>query len=161
MYICVCEHQTTSLSLFQLSFICKRRKKDVEESTVCSVEDMECSDTQVEEAIQTRKWGTLLNPFLIQPHVALPPTRQTNRVSHNVSIWLWTMLWVGFVLHSMYWSVFHTHCVAYSPLQSPLDLGGRDRKCLSGPQLSIPLHQATKFMACSNCSPLLLLTPAS
>ena len=29
-------------------------KKEVEESTVCSVEDMECSDTQVEEAIQTQ-----------------------------------------------------------------------------------------------------------
>lgn len=55
MYICFCGQKTTSLLSFKLSFMCKKRKKEVEESTACSVEDMECSDTQVEEAIQTRK----------------------------------------------------------------------------------------------------------
>ena len=53
MYTCFCGQKTTSVSL--LSFMCKKRKKEVEESTACSVEDMECSGTQVEEAIQTRK----------------------------------------------------------------------------------------------------------
>ncbi|XP_030102554.1 serine/threonine-protein kinase VRK1 isoform X10 [Mus musculus] len=32
----------------------KKRKKEAEESAVCAVEDMECSDTQVQEAAQTR-----------------------------------------------------------------------------------------------------------
>ena len=44
-----------SLLSFELCFLRKKRKKETEESTLCPVEDMECSDTQVQEAAQTRK----------------------------------------------------------------------------------------------------------
>ncbi|KAL6080742.1 hypothetical protein STEG23_013932, partial [Scotinomys teguina] len=48
----------------------KKRKKEVEESMVCSVEDMECSDTQVEEAIQTHDELFLSHVcFSVQPCV--------------------------------------------------------------------------------------------
>lgn len=45
---------------FLLIFICKKRKKEAEESVESSVEDMECSDKQTEEATQTRKLNGLL-----------------------------------------------------------------------------------------------------
>lgn len=40
--------------------MCKKRKKEAEESVESNVEDMECSDKQTEEATQTRKLNGLL-----------------------------------------------------------------------------------------------------
>ena len=37
----------------------KKRKKEIEESAGSSVEDMDCSETQAEEAPQTRKLSSL------------------------------------------------------------------------------------------------------
>lgn len=66
-------HFSLFLLFFELCFLCKKRKKEAEESAVCAVEDMECSDTQVQEAAQTRKWPPLLIPSIYSPRLHFLP----------------------------------------------------------------------------------------
>lgn len=89
LYTYLLDHRTTSLSLslFLNDYIPKKRKKDAEERTQSSVEDMDCCPAPAEEeAARTRELSRL-------PAAAASATRSPS--SRGLTVWVTALRFLG------------------------------------------------------------------